>query len=56
MTALFDRAFIALGVDAGELTDVRGRSAIYLGLIGMTVAAATLVGGICVNIAGGPIA
>lgn len=56
MTATFDRAFIALGVDAHDLTSVKGRSAIYAGLMVMAVAGVTLLGGICSNLASGPIA
>lgn len=56
MTALFDRAFVALGVDAQDLTSVKGRSSIYLGLMAMVVTSATLVGGIFSNLAGGPVA
>ena len=56
MTAIFDRAFVALGVDAHDLTNLKGRSAIYFGLTAMAVASATLVGGICTNLAGGLVA
>ena len=56
MTATFDRAFVALGVDAQDLMTVKGRSAIYFGLIGMAMASATLVAGICSNLVGGPVA
>ncbi|WP_158548652.1 hypothetical protein [Parvularcula marina] len=56
MTAIFDRAFVALGVDAHDLTSVKGRSAIYLGLMAMAVACLSLVGGICSNLVGGPVA
>lgn len=50
MTAIFDRAFIALGVDAHEITSLKGRTAIYLGLIAMAATAATLIGGIASNL------
>lgn len=56
MTAIFDRAFVALGVDAHDLTSVKGRSAIYLGLMAMAAAGVTLLGGICSNLVSGPIA
>ncbi|WP_158548654.1 hypothetical protein [Parvularcula marina] len=55
MTAIFDRAFVALGVDAHDLTSVKGRSAIYVGLMAMAVAGVTLAGGIVTNLAGGPV-
>lgn len=50
MTALFDRAFVALGVDAQELTGVKGRSALYLGLVALAAANTVLLGGICRNL------
>lgn len=53
MTAIFDRAFVAIGVDAQDLTSLKGRSAIYVGLMGMAVASLTLVGGICTNLVTG---
>lgn len=56
MTAIFDRAFVALGVDAQDLMSVKGRSSIYFGLMAMVVTSATLVGGIFTNLAGGPVA
>ncbi|MEM9233313.1 MAG: hypothetical protein AAGA69_03645 [Pseudomonadota bacterium] len=56
MTAIYDRVFVALGVDAHDLTSVQGRTGIYLGLTAMAVASLTLVGGICTNLVGGPVA
>ena len=49
MTSGFDRAFIAMGVDADELSHVRGRSILYAGLTIMALAGLGLIAGIVLN-------
>ncbi|WP_158548656.1 hypothetical protein [Parvularcula marina] len=51
MTRTFDRAFVAMGVDAKDLTAMRGRSVIYAGLIMMAAGALLLGAAIISNIA-----
>lgn len=50
MTAAFDRLFVILGVDARELADVKGRSAIYAGLVVIAAVSSALVFGIVENV------
>ena len=51
MTALIDRFWIGLGVNAEELEAMTARRALYVGMITMTVAASCVVGGIATNVA-----
>lgn len=50
MTRSFDRAFVAMGVDAEDLSRVRGRTVIYVGLTLMAAGTLALVAGILTNL------
>lgn len=50
MTNAFDRFFVTIGVDAQELADVKGRSAIYAGLVVFALTSSALVFGIAQNL------
>lgn len=52
MTHSFDKLFVSIGVDAGELESVKARWVIYAGLAMMAVAAAALFYAIAVNLLG----
>lgn len=52
MTRTIDLLWIALGVNAEELTALKGRGVIYLGLGLMALASSVLVAGIASNLAG----
>lgn len=50
MTKAIDRAFVSLGVDAQDLSDFRGRSVIYAGLVMMGIASTALAASIVLNL------
>lgn len=52
MTRTFDRAFVAMGVNADDLSRVRGRKIIYLGLSLMVLGTLALGAAIVSNLAG----